>query len=108
MATLVMKFGGSLTVDAKRITRVAQVILSETQAWKRMVVVISAMAGATDMLTRAVDLALARDAAGYRRAVATLRADHLAVISALFDDKAAQRDLVRRVDQLLFDVLSVC
>src|SRR5262245_25754537 len=107
MATLVMKFGGSLTADAKRITRVAQVILSETQAWKRMVVVISAMAGATDALTRAIDLALARDAAGYRRAVAGLRSDHLAVISALFDDEAVREDLIRRVDRLLFDVLLV-
>src|SRR5436190_4507287 len=108
MATLVMKFGGSLTADAKRITRVAQVILAETLAWKRMIVVISAMAGATDALNRAVDLAVARDAAGYRRVVAGLRDEHVAVIEALFDDEAVRRDLIDHIDRLLFDVLNVC
>jgi bifunctional aspartokinase / homoserine dehydrogenase 1 len=108
MSTLVMKFGGSLTADAKRITRVAQVILAETLAWKRMVVVVSAMAGATDALNRAVDLAVARDAAGYRRAVAGLREEHVAVITALFDDEAVRRDLIDHIDRLLFDVLNVC
>ncbi len=103
-----MKFGGSLTADAKRITRVAQVILAETLAWKRMVVVISAMAGATDLLNRAVDLALARDAAGYRRTVARLREDHLTIMTALFADEAARRSLIDTMDRLLFDVLLIC
>src|SRR2546421_659299 len=64
-----MKFGGSLTADAKRISRVAQVIMAESLAWQRMVVVVSAMAGTTDLLGRATNLAAARNAAGYRRIV---------------------------------------
>jgi aspartate kinase len=108
MSTLVMKFGGKLLADAKSITRVAQVILAETLAWKRMVVVVSAMAGVTDTLSRAADLAAARNATGYRREVANLRAMHLNVITALFNSKAVQHDLTLHLDGLLFDVLSVC
>src|SRR6266849_7614008 len=108
MATLVMKFGGSLTADARHISRVAQVITAESLAWPRMVVVISAMAGATDMLMRAADQAAARDVAGYRRLVARLRADHLVVIEALFEGEAQRRDLTARIDRLLFDVLNNC
>ncbi len=108
MATLVMKFGGSLTADAKRISRVAQVILSETLAWKRVVVVISAMGGATDTLNRAVDLAATRDATGYRHAIAGLRADHLAVIDTLFEDNLVRHDLIDHIDRLLFDALTTC
>src|SRR5258708_28134365 len=108
MATLVMKFGGSLTADARHISRVAQVISAESLAWLRMVVVVSAMAGATDVLMRAADQAATRDAAGYRRTVAQLRADHLTVIKALFDDESQRHDLVARIDRVLFDVLNNC
>jgi aspartokinase/homoserine dehydrogenase 1 len=108
MSTLVMKFGGRLLTDAKSIGRVAQVILAETLAWKRMVVVISAMAGVTNTLNQAADLAAARNATGYRHAVAGLRARHLDVIAALLNSEAARHDLTERLDRLLFDVLSVC
>src|SRR5882724_3686699 len=107
MATLVMKFGGSLTADARRIHRVAQVIMGEALAWDHMIVVISAMAGATDMLNRAVELAASRDT-GYRAVVAKLRQQHIDVIETLFEKEAARHDLIAYVDRLLFDVLALC
>ena len=107
MATLVMKFGGSLTADARRIHRVAQVIMAEALAWDHMIVVISAMAGATDMLNRAVELAAARDT-GYRTLVAKLRQQHIDVIEALFENEGSRRDLIAYIDRLLFDVLALC
>src|SRR5258708_10096119 len=108
MATLVMKFGGSLAADARKISRVGQVVMAESLAWKRMVVIVSAMAVATDALNRAADLAAMRDAAGYRRIVAGLRSDHLAVINALFENEAQRRDLLGQMDRLLFGVLNTC
>lgn len=107
MATLVMKFGGSLTADARRINRVAQVIMAESLAWDHMIVVVSAMAGATDMLNRAIELAANRDT-GYRALVSKLRQQHIEVIDTLFENEAAQRDLVSYIDRLLFDVLALC
>jgi aspartate kinase len=108
MSTLVMKFGGSLTADARRIARVAQVILAETLAWQRMVVVVSAMGGVTDDLNRAVELAAARNAAGYHRVIADVRSRHIEVIETLFTSAASRCDLVAHVDRLLFDVLNIC
>src|SRR5690348_6362670 len=107
MATLVMKFGGSLTADARRINRVAQVIMGEALAWDHMLVVVSAMAGATDMLNRAVELAASRDT-GYRGQVARLRQQRLDAIEALFDAEEARRDRIAYIDRLLFDVLATC
>ncbi|MHB8625719.1 MAG: aspartate kinase [Aggregatilineales bacterium] len=106
--TLVMKFGGSLTADARSIRRVAQVVLAEALAWEQMAVVVSAMAGATDTLARAVNLAVARDSAGSRQAVSALRIEHAAVVDALFPESTARLDLMRRLDHWLFDALAVC
>lgn len=103
-----MKFGGSLTADARSIQRVAQIVLAEALAWKQMAVVVSAMAGATDTLARAVNLAVARDSAGSRQAIAALRIEHAAVIDVLFPDPAARLDLMRRLDHWLFEALTVC
>ncbi len=108
MATLVMKFGGSLTADAKRISRVAQVIMAESLAWQRMVVVVSAMAGTTDLLGRATSQAAARNAAGYRRIVSDLRERHLTAVNTLFENESIRRDLTDHIDRLLFDVLTAC
>lgn len=108
MATLVMKFGGSLTADATRMARVAQIILSEAQAWDRLVVVISAVVGATDTLGQALAFAAARNAAGFRRAVTTLRESHLSLIDDLFAEQAIRRHLTEQIDRRLFDVLAIC
>ncbi len=100
MSTLVMKFGGRLLNDAKSISRVAQVILAESLAWKRMVVVVSAMTGVTNTLNRIADQAVERNVTAYRRAVAGLRTGHLAVVTALCDSEAVQHDLIEQIDPL--------
>lgn len=108
MATLVMKFGGSLTATAERLARVAQIVQSEMQAWDRVVVVVSAMAGVTDELVRAVELAAAQNATGYRRAVAALRARHLDLIAALPLTDPMRRHLNDVLDRRLFEVITAC
>ncbi len=108
MSTLVMKFGGSLTADARSIQRVAQIILAEKLAWSQMVVVISAMAGATDGLARAAEMAATHDGVGYRRQIAAIRAQHVGVIEALFRTLPAREMLHKRIDHWLFDALTAC
>ncbi|HLY29295.1 MAG TPA: aspartate kinase [Aggregatilineales bacterium] len=108
MATLVMKFGGSLTADARGINRVAQVIMAESLAWDHLVVVISSMAGVTDALLQAVERASAHDGPGYRKIVANLRRKHVEAIETLIESEALRADLIEQIDRLLFDVLSVC
>lgn len=106
--SLVMKFGGSLTSDAKHLHRIAQVILAESLAWNRLVVVVSAMAGATDALRQTVDLAATAQSAGYRRIVSTLREEHRRIIEELFSAEGDRRHLMEYIDSRLFDVLNVC
>src|SRR3954468_8076417 len=108
MATLVMKFGGSLTADARRITRVAQVITAESLAWDRLVVIVSAMAGVTDTLGHMIDQAAARDTVAYRRTLTTIREAHIAAVATLFENEALQQDLVRQIDRILFDTMNIC
>jgi aspartate kinase len=108
MATLVMKFGGSLTANAERLGRVAQIVQAEMQAWDRVVVVVSAMAGVTDELVRAVELAAAQNATSCRRTVAALRARHLDLIAALPLADPMRRHLTDSLDRRLFDVITAC
>jgi aspartate kinase len=108
MATLVMKFGGSLTADAQHLRQVGQIIAAESQAWDHLVVVVSAMAGITDALRRAGELALASHANGYRRAIAVIRERHLDLLRDLFANPEQQAQLVATLDQVLFDALNTC
>ncbi len=103
-----MKFGGSLAADARSIRRVAQIIQAEALAWQQMVVVVSAMAGATDALAQAVELAAVRDGAAYRAQIAVLRAQHVAVIDSLFPTQNIRSGILQTLDQWLFDALGLC
>jgi aspartate kinase len=103
-----MKFGGSLTADARAIRRLAQIVVAESLAWRHMAVVVSAMGGATDQLARALDQATDHNGAGYRQTIAGLRAQHAAVIDLLFPQAAVRADLLRRLDRWLYEALSIC
>jgi aspartate kinase len=106
--TLVMKFGGSLTADAKAIQQVVQVIHAESLAWGRMVVVVSAMAGVTDSLKRAVTLAGQQQSTEFRTLIGTIRANHLRVVDQLFPSQAIRSYLTESLDQWLHKALAVC
>ncbi|PJF35376.1 MAG: hypothetical protein CUN49_10860 [Candidatus Thermofonsia Clade 1 bacterium] len=108
MALLVMKFGGSLTANAQQLRRVIQIIHAESLAWRRLVVVVSAMSGATDTLRRIVELAQQREVGAHRRLLAGLRADHIALIESLFPAGSARTHLLQLLDQQLFNLLALC
>jgi aspartate kinase len=103
-----MKFGGSLSADARSIQQVAQVILAEALAWPKMVVVVSAMAGATDQLRRAVQEAAHHDEAAYRRTINNLRERHRQIVEALFPADGTRAILMKALDRWLFDALAAC
>ena len=103
-----MKFGGSLTADARAIRRLAQIVVAESLAWRQVAVVVSAMGGTTDQLARALDCATDHDGSGYRQTIAGLRARHVAVIDLLFTQQAIRADLLRRLDRWLFEALAIC
>lgn len=51
MALIVQKFGGTSVSDIERIKKVGQIVLKEQQAGNQLVVVVSAMAGVTNLLS---------------------------------------------------------
>jgi aspartate kinase len=108
MSLLVMKFGGSLTTTAHQLRHVIQIIHAESLAWKRLVVVVSAMSGATDTLLRIVELAGQRDVVAYRRLLSGLRTDHLTLIESLFPAGSARTYLLQMLDQQLFNLMALC
>lgn len=83
---VVHKFGGTSLADAARFRAVADIVLARPEP--RRAVVVSAMAGVTDALMRAVGLAGARDPA-YEREVAALRERHHQTAAELLPPAAA-------------------
>ena len=83
---VVHKFGGTSLADAERFRAVADIVLARPEP--RRAVVVSAMAGVTDTLMRAVGLAGARDPA-YEREVEALRERHHRTAAALLPPAAA-------------------
>lgn len=106
--TLIMKFGGNAVGTVTTLTQVLSIILHEQKRWERLVVVVSALDGVTDMLLEAAHLAQLSNQRGYRRIVATLRTRHLALIDQLPLGAQERGVLSADIDRLLFEMLDVC
>ncbi len=52
MTTLTMKFGGTSVGSPEALTQAASIVLEQVQKWDRLIVVVSAMSGVTNALTR--------------------------------------------------------
>jgi aspartate kinase (monofunctional class) len=83
MTTLTMKFGGTSVGSAEAISQAADIVLKQAQEWDRLAVVVSAMSGVTDALTRGALSAESGDDQTYRAIVADLRVRHYRVVDEL-------------------------
>lgn len=103
-----MKFGGSSVGTTVALTQVLSIVLHEHRHRDRLVLIISALDGVTDMLLEAAHLAQISNQRGYRRIAATLRTRHLALVEQL--PLAAQERTVLQadIDRLLFEMLDIC
>ena len=108
MATLTMKFGGGSLGTARSLGAALDIIRRQAERWERLVIVVSALEGVTDMLLEAAQLARVSDRRGYRRIAATLRTRHLALLEQLPFDEPVQSDLKAAIDALLSDMLDQC
>ncbi|MEZ5499761.1 MAG: bifunctional aspartate kinase/homoserine dehydrogenase I [Steroidobacteraceae bacterium] len=102
-AWVVHKFGGSSVADSECFTRVAQIVESEPQ--RRKAVVLSAARGVTDSLLSLVHLAEARDRS-YRETLAKLRDRHSGIARSVLSENSAQRYLAA-LQRDLHDIESV-
>lgn len=108
MSTLVMKFGGSSVGTTAALTQVLSIVLHQQKHWDRLVLIVSALEGVTDMLLEAAHLAQIANQRGYRRIAATLRTRHMALVENLPLGPTERGTLQADIDQLLFEMLDLC
>ena len=108
MSTLVMKFGGASVGTATGLAQVLKIIARETEQWDRLLVVVSALDGVTDMLLDAAHLARIANQRGYRRIAANLRSRHFAIMKELTLDRPERDTLEADIDRLLSEMLDHC
>ena len=101
---IVMKFGGTSVQDAAAIEQVTEIVRSKLD--RRPVVVVSAMAKATDALLKIARLAGARRFEQAAAVIEELRARHLTTAAALPEGQVQELDRVERTLQAYFDELS--
>ena len=100
MTTLTMKFGGTSVGSAEALTQAAAIVLEQAEKWDRLAVVVSAMSGVTDALTRGALTAASGDEQSYRAITADLRVRHYRDTARLevpldrLADVVARRDAV--------------
>jgi aspartate kinase len=101
MRTLVMKFGGTSVGSPEAIRQAADIILEHAPQWDHLVVVVSAMSGVTDALTKGALTAAAGDDQTYRAVVADLRALHYRAVDQLLPPEGERGALFAIVDEYL-------
>lgn len=108
MNTLIMKFGGTSVGSVKAHLQAAEIVLEQKPAWDRLVVVVSAMSGVTDLLIEGAQTASQGDGQTYQGIVEDLRSRHYSLVSGLLDAKKDQTDLQAAIDPYLDDFAVFC
>ena len=98
---IVMKFGGTSVGNAARVRQCAQIVSKAAQQ-DRIVVVVSAMSGVTDLIFKTIDAARQGDAAATDANLKKFEAVHRQLIAELFNGSApaAAEFLAQVVEQL--------
>ena len=108
MTTLTMKFGGTSVGSAEALMQAAGIVLEQTQEWDRLAVVVSAMSGVTDALTRGALTAASSDDQTYRAIVTDLRARHYRAVDTLLPSDGERAQLLTTVDEYLDEFAAFC
>lgn len=94
---IVIKFGGTSLADAERIRRAASIVESRLAAGA--VVVVSALAGVTDRLQRAFDLATDGDVEGVASNLADIERRHRWALSGTVEDATRRHQVGLALDR---------
>jgi aspartokinase/homoserine dehydrogenase 1 len=108
MTTLTMKFGGTSVGSVEAIQQAAGIIAEQAPQWDRLAVVVSAMSGVTDALTRGARTAAGGDDRAYRATVADLRVRHYRVVDELLSQDGERAQLLATVDRYLDEFDAFC
>ncbi len=108
MATLVMKFGGTSVGSVEALTQAADIVQEQAREWERLVVVVSAMSGVTDALSKGAVTSASGDDQTYRAVVADLRVRHYRVADELLAADGERAQLLAAVDSYMDEFATFC
>ncbi len=108
MARYTMKFGGTSVGSPEAIAQVVEIVKGFLAEGHELAVVVSAMAGVTDMLLESATAAAARDRAKYLAISDVLRQMHSSVIEGLIDSEADRAAIETEMEELLRSHLELC
>jgi aspartokinase/homoserine dehydrogenase 1 len=105
---IVMKFGGTSVADARAISQTAEILLGSSANGDSTVVVVSAMAGVTDALTRGAHLAAGGDTGVCRQEAREILARTRDAVAQLVVSEEERAAILSQVGRILDEYLSVC
>lgn len=108
MKTVTMKFGGTSVGSIESIRNVIEIVQAEVDQGTRVVVVVSAMGGVTDILFKSVQAALEGDKWEYTKLNSKIRDRHEQVINELMLPSEQREKILARLDTLLAEHIEIC
>ena len=103
-----MKFGGTSTGNLRGINCATEIVLAQQSEWERLVVVVSAMDGVTDMLIECAERSLSKDKYHYHVSIEKLRNRLTAVVWPLFSGDQYHDEILALIDTRLQEIAGIC
>ncbi|MFH0990189.1 MAG: lysine-sensitive aspartokinase 3 [bacterium] len=103
---IVMKFGGTSVEDARALNNVIQIV-AQAQS-RRPVVVLSAIAGATNTLIHSAQLAVQGQTGESRSLLNNLLERHVSIIDSLIDQRSAVQELIFEIRRRFEELKNLC
>jgi aspartate kinase len=103
-----MKFGGTSVGSPEAITQAAEIVKSTSQDWDRMVVVVSAMRGVTDLLIESAETAARSEEKIYLSLIDEIQSRHHETIEALVADDDVRARLSAVIDEYISELSAYC
>jgi aspartate kinase len=108
MATLVMKFGGTSVGSPNAISQAVKIVKGTSRDWARLVVVVSAMRGVTDLLIQSAEKAAESDERSYLSLIAEIKTRHHETIAELLPNDHQQAELSAVIDAYIAELSAYC
>lgn len=105
---LVMKFGGTSVGTAAAMRQAVQICLEARRDWQQLVVVTSALSGATDHLMNSALRAARGDLSTFYQALRDLNDRHHSLIDELVSDPVRKHQVHQSIDHLIADFSNLC
>ncbi len=108
MKTITMKFGGTSVGSPEAIANVVNIVKTECEAGNRVIAVVSAMAGVTDLLLEYVKMAASGNKWGYLSTADKLRDRHADTLNVMLPPGQLREKTISQVSALLDEYTELC